>query len=165
MSRISLKQWSRGGGGGGGGGGTPIFQCTPNELVLYIVHTIAYYTCYIAQSNPSKMNTVLKTFFTEVHKLLKLYLTIPVTTASSERNFSALKCIETYLRNSITQQSLNHCMLFHIHQERTGALDLKSVAKEFTPANERRIAFFNQNCFGPLLTLDKKYKFFTLMSV
>ena len=29
----------------------------------------------------------LKTFLTEVHKLLKLYLTIPVTTASSERNF------------------------------------------------------------------------------
>ena len=27
------------------------------------------------------------------HKLLKLYLTIPVTTASAERNFSALKCI------------------------------------------------------------------------
>ena len=29
----------------------------------------------------------LKTFLTEVHKLLKLYLTIPVTTASSENNF------------------------------------------------------------------------------
>ena len=39
-------------GGGGGGGGRampPIFQCTPNELVLYIVHTIA---CYIAQYIP-----------------------------------------------------------------------------------------------------------------
>ena len=28
----------------------------------------------------------LKTFLTEVHKLLKLYLTIPVTTTSSEHN-------------------------------------------------------------------------------
>ena len=36
----------------------------------------------------------LKIFLTEVHKLLKLYLTIPVTTASSERNFSALKRIK-----------------------------------------------------------------------
>ena len=33
----------------------------------------------------------LKKSITEVHKLLKLYLTIPVTTASAERNFSALK--------------------------------------------------------------------------
>ena len=52
------------------------------------------------------------TFLTEVHKLLKLYLTI----ASSERNFLALKHIKTYLRNSMTQQCLNHCMVFHIHK-------------------------------------------------
>ena len=37
----------------------------------------------------------LKTFLTEVHKLLKLYLTNPVTTASSEYNFSTLKQIKT----------------------------------------------------------------------
>ena len=29
----------------------------------------------------------LKSFITEMHKLLKLYLTIPVTTANAERNF------------------------------------------------------------------------------
>ena len=45
----------------------------------------------------------LKSFITEVHKLLKLYLTIPVTTASAQRNFSALKHVKTYLRNSMTQ--------------------------------------------------------------
>ena len=31
-----------------------------------------------------------KTLMSEVHKLLKIYLTIPVTTASSERNFQHL---------------------------------------------------------------------------
>ena len=89
----------------------------------------------------------LKTFLTEVHKLLKLYLTIPVTTSSSERNFSALKRIKTYLRNSVTQQRLNHCMVLYIHQERTNALELNSIAEEFAQANERLIAFsdiFNQ---------------------
>ena len=39
----------------------------------------------------------LKTFLTEVHKLLKLYLTIPVTTASSERNFSANSFMRIFL--------------------------------------------------------------------
>ena len=39
----------------------------------------------------------LKTFLTEVHKLIQLYLTIPVRTASSEYNFSAFKRIKTYL--------------------------------------------------------------------
>ena len=44
----------------------------------------------------------LTNFLTEVHKLLKLYLKIPVTTASSEHYFSALKRIKTSLRNSMT---------------------------------------------------------------
>ena len=29
----------------------------------------------------------------------------------------------------MTQQRLNQSMVFHIHQERTGALDLNSIAK------------------------------------
>ena len=69
----------------------------------------------------------LKDFLIEVHKL---NLTILVTTAFSERNFSALKHIKTYLKNSMTQQCLNQCMVFHIHQDRMGALDLNSIAKK-----------------------------------
>ena len=90
-------------------------------------------------------------FLTEVHKRLELYLTIPVTTASSERNFSVFKRIKTYLRNSMTQQHLNHCMVFHSHQERTGALDLNSIAKEF--AQENGVACFFNNFFGPYQNL------------
>ena len=84
----------------------------------------------------------LRTILTEVDKLLKLYLTITVTTASSEHNFSALKRIKTYLRNSMTQQQLNHCMVFHIHQEKTSAIDLNSIAKTFGQANKGQICFF-----------------------
>ena len=49
--------------------------------------------------------------------LLKIYLKILVTTASSEHNFSALKRIKRYLRNSTTQSRLNHCMLLHVHKD------------------------------------------------
>ena len=52
-----------------------------------------------------------KTMLSEVHKLVLLYLTVPVTTATAERSFSGLKHIKTYLRNSMTQQRLNHCIL------------------------------------------------------
>ena len=60
----------------------------------------------------SNTQSCLKTLLSEVHKFLKIYLTIPVTTTSSERNFSALEPIKTYLRNSMTQSRLNHCMLY-----------------------------------------------------
>ena len=79
---------------------------------------------------------------TEIHKLLKIYYTIPVTTASAERSFSALKRIKTYLRNSMTQQRLNHCMLLHVHVKQTDQLDLIDIAKEFVRRNERRRTFF-----------------------
>ena len=35
----------------------------------------------------------------------------------------------------MTQQRLNHCMAFHIHQDKTDASDLNSIAKEFAQAN------------------------------
>ena len=41
----------------------------------------------------------------------------------------------------MTQQRLNHCMVFHYYQEKTNALNLNSIAKEFALANERWIAF------------------------
>ena len=43
----------------------------------------------------------------------------------------------------MTHQCPNHGMILHIHQERTDALDVNSIAKEFAQANDRRIAFFD----------------------
>ena len=68
--------------------------------------------------------TSFKTMLSEVHKLVLLYLTVPVTTAIAERSFSGLKHIKTYLRNS-TQQRLNHCILLYIHRNKTDNLDCR----------------------------------------
>ncbi len=70
--------------------------------------------------------------------------TIPVTTSSAERNFSTLKRIKTYLRSSMTQSRLNHCVLLHVHQDKTDELDLHTIAKELVQINERRINFFGK---------------------
>ena len=53
--------------------------------------------CQILNLQPT-----FKVLLTEVHKLLRTSLTIPVTTATAERNFSALRRIETYLRSLMT---------------------------------------------------------------
>ena len=72
----------------------------------------------------------------EVHKLVLLYLTVPVTTTTAEHIFSGLKCIKTYLRNLMTQQRLNHCILSHIHRNKTDNLDLFKITAEFIKQNE-----------------------------
>ena len=43
----------------------------------------------------------------------------------------------------MTQQRLNQIMVLHIYQERTDALNLNIIAKEFAQANARRITFLD----------------------
>ena len=76
--------------------------------------------------------------FSEVRKLLKFLLVIPASTATVERSFSSLRRLKTFLRNSMTQQRLNHVALLHIHKDLTEQLDLQAVAHEFILCNDRR---------------------------
>ena len=84
---------------------------------------------------------IFKDMFPTVHNLLRLYFTIPVISATSERTFSALKRVLTSVRSTMTEKRLNNCLLLHIHMDLTNSLDLTSVAMEFIN-NEERTKFF-----------------------
>ena len=86
--------------------------------------------------------TVYKTMLSEIHNMLQLYLTIPITSATSERTFSALKHVFTYLRSSMSEKRLNNCVLSHVHKELLDGLDLIQIAKEFVLANDEHIKYF-----------------------
>ena len=90
------------------------------------------------------MNTCkfAKNMLSEVDRLLRMYLTIPVTSATAERTFSSLRRLKNYLRSTMTQKRLNHVILLHTHKQRTDDLDLFSIARDFTGANSRRKDFF-----------------------
>ena len=83
-----------------------------------------------------------RSMLSEVHKLLRLYLTVPITSSTSERAFSTLRRLLTYLRSTMTEQRLNNCMLLHIHKDLTDSLDLHQVAKDFILAKESRNRYF-----------------------
>ena len=55
--------------------------------------------------------------FPTVHKLLQIFVTLPVTTAVSERSFSTLRRLKTYLRNTTCEDRLNGLALLNIHRE------------------------------------------------
>ena len=82
-------------------------------------------------------NKVIKHMLGEVDKLLRAYLTFPVTSATAERSFSSLHCIKTFLRSSMTCQRLNNLFLLYVHTAHTDSLNLMSVAKEFVSANSQ----------------------------
>ena len=53
---------------------------------------------------------------------------MPATIAISERSFSVLKRVKTYLRTTMTQRRLNQLMLLHVHTNKT---DLKEISIDF----------------------------------
>ena len=79
----------------------------------------------------------------EVDKLVRIYLTSPVTTATEEGSFSAIRCIKTYLRwSTMSQQHLNNRMLLNVHKDLTDGLDLPTIARQFMDTNEHIRPFF-----------------------
>ena len=81
---------------------------------------------------------IYKEMLQEVDKLLRMYLTFPVTSATAERSFSSLRRVKTYLRNTMTSCRLNNLFLMFIHQDKTDKLDLCTIAQDFISRNSRR---------------------------
>ena len=59
----------------------------------------------------SSLNAPQKLLVSEVLKLVKLILTVPVTNAVSERSCSTLRRFKFYLRSSITKELLSSCLI------------------------------------------------------
>lgn len=112
-----------------------IKKCTPAVKMVTSVQTSceAMNTCKVYQD-----------MLHAVHKLLRLYLTVPLTSATSVRTFSALRRILTYVRSSMTEQRLNNWPLLHIQKDLTDSLDLISVAKEFIDRYDDRKKYFGK---------------------
>ena len=69
-------------------------------------------------------------------------LIMPATNSTSERSFSALRRLKTYLRNTMSQEKLNNLIVLHVHKDMTDSLDLRSICKEFVGDSEHRHRVF-----------------------
>ena len=86
-----------------------------------------------------------RTYFSEVVKVVQLILVMPATNAASERSFSTMRRIKSYLRGTMRQERLNNLMTLHVYQDKldtVDSLDLVSVANDFVSLNEHRRTFF-----------------------
>jgi hypothetical protein len=55
--------------------------------------------------------------FISTFKFLQILATLPVTTGNSERCFSILKRLKTYLRNNTCENRLNGLAMMNIHSD------------------------------------------------
>ncbi len=87
-------------------------------------------------SEAMSTQAVYKSMLSEVHNILRLYMTVPITSATSERSFSALKVVNTCLRSSMSEKRLNNCFILHVHKEITDSCDTVAIAQEFIAVNK-----------------------------
>ena len=72
-------------------------------------------------SSVTDMLTVVqmaKYIFSEIDKLLRLYLTIPMATCTAERRFLSLRSMKNYLQSTMSEERLNNVMLLHVHKRK-----------------------------------------------
>lgn len=79
-------------------------------------------TSTVQESPPPKnaidaLNICDHSFFPNVHVLLKIFSSLPVSTSTSERSFSTLRRIKNYLRNTTSDSRLNGLANLNIHRE------------------------------------------------
>ncbi len=67
---------------------------------------------------------------------------VPATNSISERSFSAMRRIKTYLRSTMLQERLNSVMVMHVvmhvHQDFNDNLNLNFIANEFCSKSDYR---------------------------
>ena len=85
-----------------------------------------------------------KQFFHQVCRIAQLILVIPSTNAASERSFSVLKRIKSYLRSTMGQGRLNYLMVLNIYKEDLDNLDLIIIANQFVQGSEHRLQIFEK---------------------
>ncbi|KAL6211703.1 hypothetical protein ACLB2K_016926 [Fragaria x ananassa] len=73
-----------------------------------------------------------------IERLLRLVMTLPVSTATTERAFSAMKLIKNRLRSKMSDDFLADLMTVHIEREIVDSIDSNSVIDEFYALGNRR---------------------------
>ena len=106
----------------------------------------------------------LQHVYSQIFILLKIYLTLPVTSAGAERSFSVLKRLKTYLRSTLGQERLSSLAILDIEYEQTGLLvenSLDDLVDDFATVKERRM---NSVCFFQVFLCLKRVSLFVKMN-
>ncbi|KAL4089005.1 hypothetical protein QTP88_024083 [Uroleucon formosanum] len=83
----------------------------------------------------------LQDVYPNLEVALRIFLTMPVTTATCERSFSKLKLIKNYLRSTMGQERLSNLAILSIEQEIASKIDYTSIIEEFTSKKARKVKF------------------------
>jgi len=77
--------------------------------------------------------------FPNLYKMIQIALTLPISSATCERSFSAMRKIKTWLRTSIHQKKFNELSILYIEKDKTKALSNEAILNTFNKQCNRII--------------------------
>jgi hypothetical protein len=108
--------------------------------ILQVRRHAAFASCKDVASLAMKMvETGKHLVFPLVYKLIELVLILPVSTASVERSFSAMKIIKSKLRNKIGDEWFNHLMVCYTEREIFKGLNDDTIMRRFQNIKTRKM--------------------------
>ena len=78
----------------------------------------------------------------EIVKLIRIFLTVPVSTATAERFFSSLRRLKTCLRSTMSQERLSATVVLNTYKDKTSNVDPRTVAQKFVDRQDARKSYF-----------------------
>ncbi|GAV92619.1 LOW QUALITY PROTEIN: Dimer_Tnp_hAT domain-containing protein, partial [Cephalotus follicularis] len=73
-----------------------------------------------------------------IDRLLRLVLTLPISTATTERDFSAMKIIKTRFRSKMEDDFLTNCLVVYIEQAIAEKISVDKIIDDFYDIKKRR---------------------------
>ena len=101
-------------------------------------------TFYDIRIHVKQLKKPIRNLISEVVKMIKLYIVMPTTNAVSDRSFSAMRRLYTYLRTNMGYSHLNSAVVLHIHKARLNEVSLVDVANYFVFESDHRKTLFGR---------------------
>ncbi|KAJ9542947.1 hypothetical protein OSB04_029453 [Centaurea solstitialis] len=94
--------------------------------------------CILSQLCRGLRETEKSEIYPLVDRLVRLILTLPVSTATTERAFSAMKIVKTRLRSTMDDEFLKSCLLLNIERENAASFSTDKIIDDFYSMKQRR---------------------------
>ncbi|XP_071689001.1 uncharacterized protein [Rutidosis leptorrhynchoides] len=104
----------------------------PNDLEFKKIQTVAKLCRGLHETKRSDSYPLLD-------RLIRLVLTLPVSTATSERAFSSMKMVKTRLRSSMSDDFLKNCSLLYIERDIVDKISIDGIIDDFAFKKPRRV--------------------------
>ena len=126
------------------GGDLPNVASLDTELELW-KYKWASLTDHIPSSPAEALPYANESMFPNIHCLLRIICTLPVTSCECERSVSVLRCLKTYMRTTMGQERLTGLALLHINYSLE--LDLDEIFNIFARKHPQYFGIVSTFCF------------------